>query len=956
MPDEPADEGVDTRMLRELLHGRLFASDTATPVRLGRFVVEQRLGAGAMGVVWAAHDPELDRRVAIKLLKPEADADELAARLRREAQAMARLAHPNVVAVHEVGVHEGAPFVAMELVDGTTLRQWWSDAPRSISEVLTIFAAAGAGLAAAHDAGLVHRDFKPDNVLIGRDRRARVGDFGLVRGVPGATAQVTTFAEGPTEITHSSALAGTPAYMAPEVFEGAQPSAASDQYAFCISLFEALYGTRPHEAPTLYAMIDARRSGRVSFPPRPRIGRAVQRLLARGLDRDPAARFGSMGALLEALEHARHPSRMPWVVGGAVAAAALALAIGRLDRAPSCAEAAAVISGTWDDTRRAAVQAALADDGLPAGYAGAVAERIEQRLDGWVEGWRAVHAETCAAADEGTRAQQLVERQLLCLERRRRELDGLVAAIESSAAAVTGRALQAAVALPSAEQCGELERLLDELAPPEPAIAPQVAEVRAELARAKSILDVEADAAAALRRAQDALADAQALAYPPLIAEAELRVALATIAKGDLPGAEALLERAYFDAIAAGHEVLALQTAASLLHTIGVRGGRPQDALRWWEHGDALLRKRGHSPRDAHQLGNSRAAVLSELGRHAEAQGVARQAVADAEQGYSADHPNTFSALQNLAGAQLGLAQYEEALAIYERVVAGLERLYGEDHPATASAMANTAIALGDLGRHAEALAQHQRALGIFERTVGEHTMEAGYTLANMANIHSRLGDHDAALASALRAKAALSVALSPDHPRTIMLGGNIGHIYLRLGQLELARASLQETIDALTRIDARQPELPNNLDRLGLVELAAGDCARSLGHHQRALEIAVAVGLPPHTQAYQQLNIGIALDCLGRPGEAIAPLEQAAAVWGEAHGEDSQQVDNARRALAGALVGASRPTDALALVAVSLGRCDTSPCDPSARADVLGLQAEPEQRLGRAHDARVAA
>ncbi|HWB81374.1 MAG TPA: protein kinase, partial [Nannocystaceae bacterium] len=157
--DETGAEGVDTRLIRERLQQRMFGGDAA-PVRLGRFVVERRLGAGAMGVVWAAHDPELDRKVAIKVLTADVDAAELTARLSREAQAMAKLAHPNVVAVHEVGEHEGAPVVAMELVDGTTLRCWLEEAPRSRMEVLAMYAAAGAGLAAAHESGLVHRDFK----------------------------------------------------------------------------------------------------------------------------------------------------------------------------------------------------------------------------------------------------------------------------------------------------------------------------------------------------------------------------------------------------------------------------------------------------------------------------------------------------------------------------------------------------------------------------------------------------------------------------------------------------------------------------------------------------------------------------------------------------------------------------------------------------------------------------
>jgi len=961
--EQHAEHGADAELLEGIVRARLF-DELYAPPQLGRFVLEGRLGAGGMGVVYAAHDPELDRRVAIKLLETTGDAALLAARLRREAQAMARLAHPNVVAVFEVGEHAGAAFVAMELVDGQTLTHWLRAPGRRRADVLAAFAAAGEGLAAAHDAGLVHRDFKPDNVLVGRDDRPRVGDFGLVRGLGGPPRtepepEPEPDAHGdhlpPIDTTRTTELAGTPAYMAPELFEGSRGTTQSDQYAFCVALYEALFGVRPHDAPDLAGFVAARMRGDLVFPSSPRVSRPLRRLLARGLDRDPTRRFPTMRALLDALDRARRPSRRLWLGVAAMAATAAAVVIVR-DDGRACARGVSAIDASWNHEHRAATRAALADDDVVPAYATAVADRVVARLDGFVDDWRAAHEAACAAADGGTQTHELVTRQLVCLERRRLELDAFVGALEGASTSVIGRALPAATALPSPSLCGEVQALLDDVAPAADAIAPAVAEVRAQLAQAKSTLDVAADADAARRLAEAALERARTLGYAPLVAEAGLRLAVTTLATGDLPGAEALLEHAYFDAIAAGHEVVALQTAASLLHTLGVRGGRPSDALVWWNHGEALLRKRGPSPRESHQLRNSYAAVLAEQAKYAESLEVARQAVADADAGYGADHPNALNARQNLAAAHLGLGQYVEALAVYEDVVARLERMYGEDHPAVASAMANTAIALGNLGRNADALEQHRRALAIFERTIGANTMEAGYTLANMGNIHNRLGDPSAALASTLRAREALTQALGPEDPRTITLGGNIGQFHRKLGQLDEARSALQATIDALTRIDAKHPELPNNFDRLGLVELDAGDCERSLSHHERAFALATELSLPPFTLAYQQLNMGIALDCLGRFDDAIPQLERARDTW-IARGESSAaQRANAELALAGALVGAGRAAEALAQAQSVLRACDASTCDDLRRADALVVVAESQLELGEAKPARAAA
>jgi len=226
----------------------------------GRYTVLGEVGGGAMGVVYAAHDPQLDRKIALKVLRRAAAAssDDETARIRmqREAQAMARLSHPNVVTIYDVGTHEGQTFVAMEFVAGQTLRQWQTGRSRTWREVIAVFLAAGRGLSAAHAAGLVHRDFKPENVLFGQDERARVGDFGLARSAEtvdsneeGALAETAANSDDPLGalLTHTGAFLGTPAYMPPEQArgQGHDVDRRADVYALGVILYELLAGVRP---------------------------------------------------------------------------------------------------------------------------------------------------------------------------------------------------------------------------------------------------------------------------------------------------------------------------------------------------------------------------------------------------------------------------------------------------------------------------------------------------------------------------------------------------------------------------------------------------------------------------------------------------------------------------------------------------------------------------------------
>ena len=321
------------------------AAGSAQPsagAKLGRYVISGRLGAGAMGVVYSAQDPELGREVAIKLLKrPD---PMLRDRLGREARAMAKVSHPNVVAVYDVGSVDDQVYVAMELVRGQTLRQWQAARRRTAGELVATYAAAGRGLAAAHAAGVVHRDFKPDNVLIGEDGRPRVTDFGLagalVLAPPGSAPSVaprqsaaarslaldetapSSAAAFDVSLTQTGTLLGTPVYMAPEQFEGGNVDPRSDQWAFCVSLHEALLGQRPFSGASWEELQQKVVSGAIDPVGASKISPALRRIVHRGLAVRPGDRHATMTELIAELGRDRGtPWRRAGLAAGLLAAA-----------------------------------------------------------------------------------------------------------------------------------------------------------------------------------------------------------------------------------------------------------------------------------------------------------------------------------------------------------------------------------------------------------------------------------------------------------------------------------------------------------------------------------------------------------------------------------------------------------------------------------------------------------
>jgi tetratricopeptide (TPR) repeat protein/predicted Ser/Thr protein kinase len=333
--------GPDDAEMEARVADRLFGDELPAAPRIGRFTVLHKIGSGGLGVVYAAYDPQLDRRVAIKIVRRRSGATGGfdARRVLREAQALARLAHPNVVSVHDVGEHDDGLFIAMELVEGVTLSEWVEMRGRGWRDVVPRLIEAGRGLAAAHRAGIVHRDFKPANVLIGADGRARVLDFGLARAATDMKALVPAVSSTLDEqITQSGTMLGTPAYLAPEQWTRGHGDARSDQWAFCVAAFELLWGKRPFAADDMPALRAKIIEGRIEPPKPPQpIPPWLQRVVQRGLEVDVDKRYPTMDALLVALERGVRPRRRPIVWMAAAAALVLAGAgVGSLaTRAPT---------------------------------------------------------------------------------------------------------------------------------------------------------------------------------------------------------------------------------------------------------------------------------------------------------------------------------------------------------------------------------------------------------------------------------------------------------------------------------------------------------------------------------------------------------------------------------------------------------------------------------------------
>jgi serine/threonine protein kinase/tetratricopeptide (TPR) repeat protein len=816
---------------------------------LGRYIILDVLGAGGMGVVYAAYDPELDRKIALKLVRSTLAGADGRARMVREAQAIARLSHPNVVAVYDVSNHlDQQMFVAMELVEGSTLTQWLRDQPRSNRQILEVFIQAGRGLAAAHAAGLVHRDFKPDNVLVGRDGRARVVDFGLVRELPKEEPyeKVPDPKVRPSDpalslqLTQVGAIMGTPYYMAPEQFLRGDTDARTDQYSFCVTLFEALSGKRPFEGSTLEQVSDKVLSGNVpELQASNSVAAHVKAAIRRGMSVDPEERFPSMEALLAELERDPSQVRKRWLVGGAIAASAtlvtvLAVQLSRSESAPaiSCDRGDEVIGQVWGPAQRAAIERAFGETHSP--FSQAEQATVLRQLDAYAAAWTNTYEQSCRATHErGEQSQDLLDLRSACLQQRRTELGALVEIFEKADVTTVRRAHASVSALSPISDCDDLAGLQAPVKEPaDPTARAGIAALRDELARLQAAFNARQ---LGLKPALESLLQrAQTLHYQPLDAEILSLLGAVLSFAGDKEEAQDVLVRAYGTAIECRHDNIAMRAAHSL---IGSYAHRNQfvAARDWLAITEAQARRMGNrSTMRATVLASKGYLEMSE-GKFAEAARTYEEVRAIREREEPDELPLAIT-LSGLAHVYDETGRYKEARETGERSLAIQIRLLGEQHPEIATVLVNLGNIADDEGNAELAVQYYNRALVI---------REASDDIEGKAHIFNNLGviafgqeRYEEALAHHRKALA-LRETLPPSLGEATMSHTNIGDVLRRQRKYEDALAEYEKALEiAASTLGADHPYAGDAVLGIGECKLAKGDLVAASTALERALTI----------------------------------------------------------------------------------------------------------------------
>ncbi len=869
------------------------------PATYGRFISRGVIGRGGMGIVLRANDPELDRDVALKLLRPtqwKATESSLGAqRLQREAQAMAKLSHPNVVTVYEMGRIGEARFIAMELVEGTTLGGWLAAENRPWRAIVAAFVQCGRGLAAAHEAELVHRDFKPENVLIGADGRPRVADFGLV--ADGVAIEAADLGGAPLddELSVHGAIVGTPAYMSPEQWLGEDVDARTDQFAFCVALWDALFGERPFIGAGSGEVRAAVLAGHLRAPGTRKIARSLAPILRRGLARDRDERWPTMTRLIDALERTLE-SRFPaaWIITGGVLIAGAAVAAVMLSRstAESCAVPTDQLAGVWDSVVRARVTAAMQ---ASASSDAAQPARLRTALDEYANEWLTASVAACRA----TQTQSLLRKRTLCLERGRMALAAFTRTLITADRATVERADAAVARLPDLTACSDLERLDATVAGPvDPALRARMTAVEQQL-DAIEALQLQGRHSDALAVARSAVAEARAIGHAPTLA-------LALNWLGDIhstAGEHTAAEGAYREAASAaadGHDDrVAAEAWANVLFSASERNENLDAAAALDPVVDAAVRRAGDPPR-------LRLSYLMASGALADRRNDFDTAYARyAAAGKVATNPrHRAQAMRNLA---IVIWRRDGATAAADTAVAAVkltEDALGPDHLDTADALYSAAQVVNGTGRAAEAKPLAERALAIQVRRFGPDSTAAATVYGILGNIESNLHDAVAARVHLERALAIAELAKVPDYDLAMAVGA-VGALlqyeshqpaeavpYYERSIMLLARSSGTDTLEYLM--------ISSNLAAT-LEEL--GRCAAA-----RPIIAKVQPGLTKMPAQYPELLITIGrCERAANVPAAIAAFEQANALCVEHDACDPGLTNNIRWELGSTLAWSKR-------------------------------------------------
>jgi len=875
--------------------------------RIGRYLVLDVVGHGAMGIVYAAYDPELDRRIAVKLVRvPPGETEEprWQARLVTEGRALAAVSHPNVLPVYDVGSQGDSVFIAMELVDGGTLTQWMRARPRTTAEIIEVFAAAGQGLAAAHERELIHRDFKPDNVLIGADGRVRVSDFGLARfSARPITVSVSSATPLPSqahgaERTATGSLLGTPVYMAPELLRGGQADARSDQFSFCVALYEALYGVRPFSGTTLGELADAAREVPTAKRTDRRVPARLRELVLTGLSAEPEDRHASVAALVEAL------TRRPFgrwtaprvLLVGAVGGVAIATAAQSTSR--PCQDAVEQLADVWSDARRAEVRDAILEHEVS--FAAVTWDRAAAVLDRYASDWVAMHNETCKATVlEHVQSAAVMDSRMGCLRRAKVGLAAVAELLAEGDVEVIRRTQRIVAGLPVLSRCADATALQAGVEPPLPRDAAAVEQVEALLAQTRSAVEAGRLSVAELRL-DEASAVLEGVDYAPIQTELAIVDARLRSRAGEHETAETQLRNALNMASAHRQWHSMREAANELMYVVGILRHQPEQALRYRDLAAGLA----DTPRAEAAFENSLGTVLEAAGRHEEAERAYLRSIELFEEVYGPEDPRVAKARVNLGNVLRKQGRLDDAEAEQRRALATSAAVYGEEHPETARVRTSLANVLHAQGRFVEAETEHRLALTARINVFGRDHSKVAEARGNLANALVAQDKYVEAEAEHRRSLEVLKEALGPEHPNLARAHNNLAAALFPLGRTDEALAELRRAIELFEQ--SLGPEHPTVLSLRNNAALALNQLGRS---EEAAAQFEVLLGLriaaqgPDHLDvAESRMGLGAALQSLGRYAEAQHQAELALESLTGVLGADNPRVAYQRTILGRAL------------------------------------------------------
>lgn len=888
---------------------------------IGRYVVLNKIGSGGMGVVYAAYDPELDRKVAVKVLvvgfSGGGGRTEGRARLLREAQALAKLSHPNVVSIYDVGTVDDRVWLAMEFVDGMTLGAWLKAKPRGWREIRDVLVAAGRGLAAAHKKGMLHRDFKPDNVMVGVDGRVRVMDFGLARAdedAAGAEAmsrlyesaiQEATSISGNltgsarsasglmnSDVTRAGALLGTPAYLAPEIFRGDRWSASTDQFAFCVTLWEALYGERPFDGDNLVELATHVLEGTMRPPPRAnKVPGWLRRVCLRGLAVDPDRRFADMPAVLAALQ--RDPAQARWRIGVGLATLALLAGgwtwqyLGERKAREDCLAQADAMDQVWNPDQREALDARMQQIG--GRYAQETAKRVDAAIDDYASAWKTARRSVCErddASSDNPRVTshhpdpQLVAFQAQCFDAGLDAVDALTSMLREAERDQLRHAVVTAVELPDLMACSDADRLRErgvrttaEQRDQAHAVARALISARLRL-RAGQIERARDDATSARK-------SAGAMKLDALAVEAGFVMGAIAHRAGEFAQAEKDLREAYFEALRLYRADIATEAAVELarLHTVGRVNF--ELAETWLAHARALAGRSHDAPTPLRaRLAEATASLATERAQYEQAETALREAIAILEQGFGPMHPDVGLLYGHLAELHDDRGDFDDAVRDAQHALELLKTSLGATHPDNSQAIFAWATAAWKTGQGRKSLELSQQALDLRREAFGPDHVSVAEALNSVGNAHIQMGEWEAANAAHQRALEIRKAVYGPDEPRVATSLVNLADVAVHAGRptegIDYAQQSLRIWE---TKLGKDHAYCAYALIVIGEGELLAGRPERALPAFDRALAIRRAGDESELQLAEPLTGRGRALFELGQTSAAIEVLEEAQAI-----------------------------------------------------------------------------